>query len=182
MIQTSMPVLAHSSAVAEPQSKGKTVAFIAAFLLLSIGIWLWWIHRPHLPAYVVYDLRETRAESLHDYQCAPEIRATCVQQILNGEEGFRYALTQAYTETPDCRGVRWIVDSGDGTNAADLAAASRRGYWHLTVDYHIGGDAQAFSLKATNPKWPGSGGEADALQMMRFTCQAARNDGIWNYW
>ena len=176
-----MPELAESPTL-EGARTGRILLALLFGFVLAVVIWLWWIHRPHLPAYVVYDLQQSRAESFHDYQCAPEIRAACDQQILRGEEGFRYALTQAYTEIPDCRGVRWIVDSGEATNPAELAAASKRGYWRLTVDYHIDADGQSFSLKATNPKWPGSEGETDALHIMTLACEAARNNGIRNYW
>lgn len=145
-------------------------------------MWRWWINHPHLPAYVVYDLQQSRAESLNDYKCAPEIRASCDQQILAGEEGFRYALIQALGEIPKCRGVSVIVDAGGSPDPTPLEPARKRGYWRLTVDYHIGRDAQSFKLEATNPNWPGMEGEAEARGLMESACEAARHNGYWNYW
>jgi hypothetical protein len=176
-----------------PQSSRPPRARVAVAAALAFGVLglfaairLW--NRPHLPAYIVYDVNASREASLADMFCAPEIRAECQQPVIEGEAGFRHALALAHDEIPDCRGVYFLVDTGPSANspATDvlLAAARKQVYWLLSVDYHVGTSGQSFTLQRNNniQKRTEFGGDSDALNLMSNACRIAREGGFHNYW
>jgi hypothetical protein len=166
------------------------VLIVVALNVAIVGlVLLLWNLRPRGPAWVVYDLASSRAATLHDYFCAPEIRAACQKEVLDGEAGFRHALLQAFDEVPECRGVGFIIDEGSEGNTSEtaglLSMAKKRGYWRLKVDYHVGAAGQSFDLRPGTDKPTDRavfGGEADARQMMSSVCDIARHNGPRIYW
>lgn len=149
---------------------------------------LWWLNRPHLPAYIVYDAQASAAQSLADMYCAPAIRTQCQKPVADGEVTFRSALARARDELPGCRGVFFIVDDPamNSPQTIDLLKqAQKRIYWRLRVDYHIGRDAQESTLQRSGETSSGItdwGGSGDARQTMQNACKIARDGRVFNGW
>jgi hypothetical protein len=156
----------------------------AAVALLTFGLTSTGCSTVSRHRVIVYDQPWSSAAAVQNLWCAPELRTACAQQAREAELDFPGKLSKAFRSAPECMTVAFVVLSDDHNGSKDLESKLSKNpgstYWRLRVDFRPGLPRQPFTLG------PGTGsarnGGDDAEHEVSYICEAAKNNGVSDYW
>lgn len=94
-------------------------------------------------------------------------------------------LVADFSTIHECGGLSLIIDRGADKNTGEtlerLAKAQVQGYWSLLVEYHykLADQVATMGLNQAKNKYGLNGGD---VQLLKFACQIAQDNGIHNSW
>jgi len=134
---------------------------------------------------IVYDQPWSSAASAKNRWCSTEVLASCFQEGKSEELDFTKRLATAFSITPECATVQFLILSGNDKNSNELEGKLEKNvgseYWRLRVDFHPELSGQPFDLRMGNSSNGGIGGD-DAEHSTAFMCKAAKNNGVIDVW
>jgi hypothetical protein len=138
---------------------------------------------------VLYDQQWSRTTAIENLKCAPEVRDDCRKEAIADVVSFTSDLSSAFRSSPECKDIRFVVDTADASPSqqanADLSRLGGAAHWRLRVDYHPRLTAQSFRLDLVAggfKDWSKIGGESTATRMADFACGMSRSNGVVDYW
>jgi hypothetical protein len=136
---------------------------------------------------VLYDQQWSRTAAIENLKCAPEVRDDCRKEAIADVVSFTSDLASAFQSSPECKDIRFVVDSADTppSQQANLSRLREAPHWRLRVDYHPRLTAQSFRLDLVGggfKDWSKIGGESTATRMAGFSCEMSKKNGVVDYW
>jgi len=138
---------------------------------------------------VLYDQQWSRTAGIANLKCAPEGRDDCRKESISDVVGFSFDLSSAFQSSPECKGIQFVVDTGDASPtqqlSSELARLREAPHWRLRVDYHPRLTVQSFRLDLVGggfKDWSKIGGESTAMRMASFACEMSKRNGVVDYW
>jgi hypothetical protein len=138
---------------------------------------------------VLYDQQWSRTAAIENLKCAPEVSDDCRKEAIADVASFTSDLSRAFQSSPECKDIRFAVDSADASPSqkanADLSRLREAAHWRLRVDYHPRLTAQSFRLDLVGGGFRDRskiGGESTATRIAGFACEMSRKNGVVDYW
>jgi hypothetical protein len=148
-----------------------------AITAMTLGV----VHMRHRPAVLVYDEAWSEKAGEAAMICAPEMKATCQKQAIDGQNEFRDILRRAYDVAPECKGVQFLIEPKDGSRDEALRTAEQQHYWRLRIDLRPGLQSQSATMGMGTGK-PETSVEGDAAFIMAKSCEITVDNGLRIYW
>ena len=159
---------------------GRT-AWILGIAILIAAMALGVMHMRHRPAVLIYDEAWSEKAGEAAMICAPEMKAACQKQAIDGQAEFKDILQRAYGVALECKGVQFLIEPEDGSRDEALRMAEQQYYWRLRVDLRPGFQSQSATMGIRTGK-PETGVEGDAPFIMAKSCEITTDNGLRNYW
>jgi hypothetical protein len=157
------------------------IAWILVIGILIVAMALGVMHIRNQPAILIYD--EAWAEKAGEAAmiCAPEMKASCQKQAIDGQNEFKDILRRAYGVESECKGVQFLIEPKDRSGDKALRMAEQQHYWRLRVDLRPGLQSQSATMGIRNGQ-PETSVEGDAAFIMAKSCEITLNNGLHIYW
>jgi hypothetical protein len=146
-------------------------------VVMALGV----VRLRHRYAILIYDEAWSEKAGEAAMICAPEMKAACQKQAIDGQNEFKDILQCDYRVTPECKGVQFLIEPKDGGRDDVLRTAEQQHYWRLRVDLRPGLQMQSATM-GIGTGTPETSVEGDAAFIMAKSCGITIDNGLRNYW
>ncbi len=131
-------------------------------------------------ATIIYDEAWSSAAGVRNLACAPDLKASCEREAMEGEDALSRRLPEGFATAPECKNVQFLVIQQIDLASGELEKRFGSDYWRLRVDFHPRLAYQPFSL-GRGEKRADIGGD-DVEHNAAFICEAAKHNGVIAIW